>query len=130
MKNFVLLAFLGLTGCSTVAPTRSSQECLDARQTQERFKIVSPTEVEVLSRGRWYLVTLDHCDISDADRIGFSNGPERMVWYGNQQAFATQLYTGQICGRPGDMIVWRHHFEDFRFPGHMCRVSQVQQIAR
>jgi hypothetical protein len=130
MKNFVLLAILGLTGCSTVTTTTSSQECLDARQTQERFNIVSPTEVEVLSRGRWYRVTLDHCDISAADRIAFSNGPERMVWYGNQQAFAAQLYSGQICGRAGDMIVWRQHFEDFRFPGHTCRVSQVQRIVR
>lgn len=128
MKKLLLLAVLGLMGCSTTG-TSSTYDCLDAREPHDRFKIVSPTEMEVFSRGRWYRVTVEHCDISAADRIGFSNGPERMVWYGNQVAFATQLYGGQICGRAGDLIVWRRHFEDFRFPGHVCQVSKVQRIS-
>lgn len=129
MKHLYLLSFfvLGLVGCATTSSV-SSQQCLDARRTVDRFTIVSPSELKVQSGARWYRVVLENCDISNADRIGFSNGPERMVWYGSRPVFAAQLYSGQICGRAGDMVVWRRHFEDFRFPGQMCRVRTVERI--
>lgn len=126
MKNLLFFLVLGLVGCSTT-PSASSQQCLDARQTVDRFTIVSSTELKVHSGARWYRVVVD-CDISHADRIAFSNGPERVVWYGSRPVFATQLHSAQICGRSGDTLVWRRHFEDFRFPGQMCRVQEVERI--
>lgn len=127
MKYLLCFFLLGLVGCATTSSV-PSQQCLDARRTVDRFTIVSPTELKVQSGARWYRVVLDNCDISNADRIGFSNGPERIVWYGSRPVFAAQLYSGQICGRAGDMVVWRRNFDDFRFPGQMCRVRSVQRI--
>lgn len=127
MKYLVCFFLLGLAGCATTSST-SSQQCLDARRTVDRFTVVSPTELKVQSGARWYRVVVEHCDLSNADRIGFSNGPERTIWYGSRPVFAAQLYSGQICGRAGDMIVWRRHFEDFRFPGQSCRVQIVERI--
>lgn len=82
----------------------------------------------VRSGARNYRVMLDPCELGAADRIAFSNGPERLIWSAGRPVFATQLYSGQICGRAGDLLVWRQNFEDFRFPGRTCRVRSVERI--
>lgn len=126
MKTILYLGLLVLTGCATTS--NSPVQCLDARQGVDRFTVVAANEVIVQSRMRDYRVVLDQCDLGSADRIAFSNGPERLIWSTGRPVYATQLYSGHICGRAGDMLVWRRNFEDFRFPGRTCRVVSVERI--
>jgi len=124
------LLALTLAGCAS-GPSWSAYECLDARQPVTRFNVVSPTEVVLRTGARSYQITTDSsCDLSRADRISFSNGPERLIGFERSTGpiYATQLYGGQICGRSGDFLVWRENFEDFRFPGKTCRVTQVHRL--
>lgn len=128
MKKILSSAALCLlAGCSSV-PSAAPMSCIDARQSVQRFEVLSPTEVRVQSSSRAYHVVVEACDLTRADRIAFSNGPERMVWSGGQPIFATQLYGGQICGRAGETLVWRDHSQDFRFPGHVCRIVSIERI--
>ena len=126
MQKILYAMLFMLTGCATTSGPPA--QCLDARRGVDRFTVVASNEVIVQSGARDYRVVLDQCELESADRIAFSNGPERLIWSAGRPVFATQLYGGQICGRAGDTLVWRRHFEDFRFPGRTCRVRSVERI--
>lgn len=107
-----------------------SKTCLNANRDMRGFKVLSSNTFLVDYGRHDYVVTVNpSCDLSGAEKIAFTQMPERTLRMNGRTIFATQLQSGQICGTGFDSVVSRRRGEDFYTMGHSCRVQSVVEAS-
>ncbi len=122
-----------LAGCaSTFENNNIAQNCINIDRKMISFEKIDNNTLRLnyLGNQSFDVTVSDNCPIHRADKISFSQGPQRLLDHRGDIIYAGNLHTSQICGRAMDNLIVRDKFQNLDHPGYTCRIEGIQRVQK